>query len=237
MELSIQLAFVVGILAYGVVLSKFIPEKFHLLANFLASILAVASALRVGLDFHQLGLSLKFFWPGLLVALVASIALVVIIFILSRISYTRKYFASSHSALRSSPSRLAYETAVRIPISTALTEEILFRGVLLGVLATSYNNILAIVLSSIVFGLWHISPALNTTNKSYYLELRQGGYINRLFHTFVDVLATACAGVFFAYLRILSGSVLAPWLIHWVINSSALLSSFFVAKGRAGGDV
>lgn len=232
MDLLIQLAFVLGILLYGVILSRLIPMRYHLIANLSASVFAVFCAVRVGLNFEQLGLSLKLFWPGILVAFVASIMLIVSIYLLSKISFTHKYFVSSHSALRASPSRLAYETAVRIPLSTALAEEILFRGVLFGVLMYYSGTHVAIIVSSLVFGLWHIFPALNFTNESYYLELRQGPFLSKLLHIIVNVLATALAGLVFAWLRLLSGSIIAPWLLHWTINSTTVLSALFVVKRK-----
>lgn len=232
MDLMIQLGFILAILAYGVILSRVVSERFHFAANIFAASASIFAALMLGLTFSDIGLSLKHIWPGLLVAVFASLAIFVGVILISRIPFAGKYFKSSHSALRSSPSRLAYETAVRIPLSTALTEEILFRGVLLGVLLTYHSTIEAVVISSIVFGLWHISPALNSTNKGYYLDIRQGAILSRIFHVAADVLATSIAGLFFAWLRILSGSILAPWLVHWTINSSALLSALFTAKGK-----
>lgn len=233
MEILVQAAFVLGVLIYGIVLSRLIPMRYHLVANLSASAFAIFCAISVGLNFEQLGLSIKLFWPGIFVALTASVFLIISIYLLSKISFTHKYFVSSHSALRASPSRLAYETAVRIPLSTALAEEILFRGVLFGVLLYYSGTHVAIIGSSLVFGLWHIFPALNFTNESYYLELRQGRLISKLLHIVVNVLATALAGIVFAWLRLLSGSIIAPWLLHWTINSTTVLSSLFVVKRRS----
>jgi len=47
-----------------------------------------------------------------------------------------------------------------------------------------------------------------------------------------DVIATAIAGMFFTWLRILSGSLIAPWLVHWTINGSSMVSVLF-AKSAA----
>jgi membrane protease YdiL (CAAX protease family) len=44
------------------------------------------------------------------------------------------------------------------------------------------------------------------------------------------VLITASAGVVFAWLRIISNSVVAPWLVHWSINSSGMLGIAIARK-------
>ena len=56
----------------------------------------------------------------------------------------------------------AFETFVRIPLETALAEEIIFRGVLLGLGLRSRTRIGAVVSSSIWFGLWHVYPTLGS---------------------------------------------------------------------------
>lgn len=56
---------------------------------------------------------------------------------------------------------LTYQTLMRIPLGTALFEEIAFRGVLYGLWSTSIGPKRASVASSVVFGMWHVTPMLN----------------------------------------------------------------------------
>lgn len=232
MDLVIQLGFILAILTYGVFLSRLVSERFHFIANILAASISIIAALLLGLKFSDIGLGINYLLSGLIVVVIASVAIFLGVILISKIKFAKKYFQKSHSILLSSPSKFAYEAGIRIPISTALTEEILFRGVLLGVMLQYHSILESIIISSLVFGLWHIFPALNTANRGYYLELRQGTILNKIFHVATDVLATATAGLFFGWLRILSGSILAPWLVHWSINSSALLSAFLASKER-----
>ena len=53
---------------------------------------------------------------------------------------------------------LIYQTAVRIPLGTALFEELLFRGLLYGAFLRVSGHRGAILGSSAVFGVWHVRP-------------------------------------------------------------------------------
>ena len=59
----------------------------------------------------------------------------------------------------------AFETLVRIPLETALAEELIFRGVLLGLALRSRTPLGAVVSSSIWFGLWHVYPTLGSIGR------------------------------------------------------------------------
>ena len=60
-----------------------------------------------------------------------------------------------------SPTEAVFETLVRIPLETALAEEVIFRGVLLALGLRSRSRGWAVVTSSMLFGLWHVVPALS----------------------------------------------------------------------------
>lgn len=115
---------------------------------------------------------------------------------------------------------LAYQTMIRIPVGTALLEEIAFRGVLFGAL-TSRGTIYAGVISSIVFGLWHISPTLNLVRAN-----RPDATAAHTARTIAGaVVLTALAGGALVWLREYSGGLLAPWALHAALNSSATLAA------------
>lgn len=117
--------------------------------------------------------------------------------------------------------RATFMIAVRIPVGTALVEEIVFRGVLLGswlhVSATQ-----AVVASSIAFGLWHIVPTMMLARE------------NRLRSVVVPagVLFTAGAGVFLGWLRVETGSLAAPFLVHALVNSSSATAALIALARR-----
>jgi hypothetical protein len=55
----------------------------------------------------------------------------------------------------------AYQVLVRTPLGTVLLEEVAFRGVLYGLIWHLYGPVLASVVASQLFGLWHVLPALD----------------------------------------------------------------------------
>ena len=58
--------------------------------------------------------------------------------------------------------RLLYELAVSILLLTAIPEEFAFRGVLLGSALRLWGPLRASLVTSVLFGLWHIAPTLHT---------------------------------------------------------------------------
>ena len=104
------------------------------------------------------------------------------------------------------------QVAVRIPVFTALIEEVFFRGVLHAALMALYSPPIAIWLGAGLFGLWHIGPGLDQA------EANHRSTSGRLFHTAVTVVATTLAGAFLVWLRIETGSIWAPPAVHAAVN-------------------
>jgi uncharacterized protein len=116
---------------------------------------------------------------------------------------------------------LVYATLVRIPFGTALFEEVAFRGVLLGWLLRVTSTSRAVAIASAVFGLWHIPPTAVTLAINEVAVASPEG----LAAIAGAVLVTTVAGVVFSWLRLRSGSLLAPVLAHWATNSLGLLAA------------
>ena len=119
---------------------------------------------------------------------------------------------------------LLYRVLVRIPLGTVVLEEVAFRGVLLAALTRWQGTVGAVVGSSVVFGLWHIRPALELLHEN---ELARS-LPARLSAVAALVAFTAVAGVFFCVLRLRSRSLAAPLLAHAAINSVATVAAFAV---------
>ncbi|WP_246239840.1 CPBP family intramembrane glutamic endopeptidase [Acrocarpospora corrugata] len=73
---------------------------------------------------------------------------------------TRSLFRDER-ALALTRARVLEEALLQVPIGTVLLEEIAFRGVLPALLSRSVRPRTAAALSSLLFGLWHILPALD----------------------------------------------------------------------------
>lgn len=119
---------------------------------------------------------------------------------------------------------LAFYTLVRIPLGTALLEELAFRGVLFGAWS-SHGKLSAAVFSSVAFGLWHMAPTLNAVRA------------NRPEATTRTVLAaiggavafTTVAGLALVWLRIETSGLAAPFLMHASVNALATAASTLAA--------
>ena len=166
---------------------------------------------RAGLSWTKLGLGRADVPRGLLIGLFAAIGIGVVIGIALAIPATRTFFESDAVADDDTASRW-FVPLVRIPLGTAVYEELLFRAALFGLFLRLRGLITAIVGTSVLFGLWHIVPTLETTSGS---ALSIAGAVVGA------VLFTGLAGVLFAGLRYWSRSVIAPILAHTASNSLA----------------
>lgn len=119
------------------------------------------------------------------------------------------------------PAEVAYWAVVRIPLGTALAEELVFRSVLLGAVSARFGWRAGVVGSSVVFGLWHIAPSLvalrvnELVDDPVWLAAGVAG----------AVVATFAAGVGFCALRWWGSHVIAPTLAHVATNVSSLLAA------------
>lgn len=119
---------------------------------------------------------------------------------------------------------VAYRALVRIPLGTVLLEEVAFRGVLLAAWQRVAGTWLAVLSSSAIFGLWHVRPALELidANDAAAGSAATAGAVA------LAVASTAAGGAVFCWLRLRSGSLLAPIIAHAALNSLALVAAFSV---------
>jgi membrane protease YdiL (CAAX protease family) len=135
----------------------------------------------------------------------------------------------AHEALASSTARswpnVLLAALVTVPFGTVLAEEFAFRGVLWALLRRWHGERAATVVSSVLFGFWHVLPALGggAANEAATGALG-GGPVGTLARVAGTVLLTAVGGAVFCWLRVRSGSLLAPALLHWALNGLGLLA-------------
>jgi uncharacterized protein len=174
------------------------------------------SVAELGLDPGAFGEGVR--W-GRLVVLAAAVAVALAAGFGDRFRPIAALLADRRAAL--SFHELVMAVLVRIPLGTALFEEVLFRGVLLGVFLSVGSVSFAVAWSSVAFGLWHVAPTI--------VALRANGVAprSRAGRRAVGgaVLVTGLAGVGFALLTLASGSLLAPFLAHWAVNAFGLLAA------------
>jgi membrane protease YdiL (CAAX protease family) len=187
-----------------------------------AALLLVAR--RAGLSWRELGLGAGTWRRGLLWALAAIGAVAVVFAIGAALPLTRGAFRDTRYDLGWGHALLT--AFVLIPLGTVLFEEVAFRGVLWGLLRRSRGTWTATVVSSALFGLWHVLPSLHLSSDNRAIGGAVGtGTSGAALSVLGTVLFTAVSGVVFCELRRRSGSLLAPIGLHWATNGLAVLAS------------
>jgi membrane protease YdiL (CAAX protease family) len=205
------------------------PRRAHLLTQPVAGVLLLALGRLAGLSWADLGLAVGAAGVGLLVGVLGAILLAAGYAVALAVPPLRgafldtRYDVGLRSALRIA--------LVEIPLSTVLLEEIAFRGVIWGLLAAERGSVAATVVSSALFGVWHVLPALDLARTSTAIGGPGVSWRRRVTVVGTTVLGTAAAGVLLAELRRWTGSLLAPTAIHWAANAIGVLASAW-AWGR-----
>ncbi len=186
----------------------------YVAGNVAAAALLLVSARTAGLSWDELGLARRRAaagarWGMGCLALVAAAYLVTLAVPAGRPLLTDARVAGLDGG------ELAYQVLVRIPLGTVLWEEVAFRGVLLAVLTRVLSRRAAVGVSAVVFGVWHVRPTLSALAAN---GLGDGAVLTGL-AVLLGCVATAAAGVVLAWLRLRTGSLLAPALLHLATNS------------------
>ncbi|MFN8025777.1 MAG: CPBP family intramembrane glutamic endopeptidase [Acidimicrobiia bacterium] len=220
-------AFVVGLAAWCVGRSLWLDGRWHPWANTVAGLLILALGFAAGLDRADLGLLRKDAWRGLGygAALWAIVAAVLVIGAL--LPMTRDSFQDDATIV--STGAMLRRTLIVIPFGTALLEEVAFRGVLLGLFAKRTSIWRAAIISSVLFGLWHIPPTIHSTSGSGAIAdaSKSGGSALAVLGV---VVAMTAAGMVFCWVRIRSKSLVAPFVAHWWINATAFAVAWAVSR-------
>ena len=200
------------------------PRQAHLVTGPLGAVGLIAVARAAGLSWADLGLSVSRFRPGLAYGAAAVGVIALVYAVGSAVPLTRRAFLDTRYRI---PMRAAVlMSLVTIPLSTVVFEEVAFRSVLWGLLEADRGTLTATVGTSVLFGLWHILPALVVTDTSTAIKDSGPPGRRRMVLTVLGtVVFTALAGVVFAELRRRSGSLVAPLLLHWATNGLAVVAA------------
>lgn len=212
---------ILGALATVTVLNRLGPGGTGLVVEPLVAVALIVLARWHGLSWHDLGLSRRTWvrgatWAGLAIAAVTAIYLVAAL-----LPVTRAAFDDSRYQLGTGTALLT--GFVLIPLGTILLEEVAFRGVLLGVLGKRKGVTLAISVSSVLFGLWHVLPSLAMGANRLVASIVGPGLIAKVVMVAAVVAFTGAAGWLLCEVRHRSGSLLAPMGLHWATNGLGVL--------------
>ena len=125
---------------------------------------------------------------------------------------------------------MLWEVGFGILVATVLPEELAFRGLLLGTGMRAWGPWRGALASSALFGLWHISPTLNTMADNAALDGLSSSTPGRVLVVLGNVAVTFVAGLVFSWLRIRSKSLLAPIVAHLSTNGVAFVAAWLVRR-------
>jgi membrane protease YdiL (CAAX protease family) len=114
-----------------------------------------------------------------------------------------------------------------IPFGTVALEELAFRSVLWGFLSRHLRQWQVLVTTSVLFGFWHVMPALHVGATNRGVSEAVGGAGNAAVVA-GTVALTAVGGLVFGELRRRSGSVVASAAAHWATNALGVLFGLVV---------
>ena len=203
------------------------PRRTHLVIGPVAAVALLLVARRSGLSWAELGLGRDALVTGARYAAVAAGLVAVVYGAALAIPATRGAFRDTRYEMRARSA--VYTALVVIPLATVIFEEVAFRGVLWGLLAHDHGVVWATCVSSVLFGLWHVLPAVDLAGTNVALRAGTGSRRRRARLTVLGTVAfTTLAGVVFAQLRRGSGSLLAPFGLHWATNGLGVLAAAVV---------
>lgn len=218
---------VVGVVVLGlhnVVVHRLLPAPVDAALNLASAAGLTAFAARAGCSRGDLGIDLADAGSGLRLGLGAAAAATGMVAVAAVLPASRRFFADPRVA-DVGRGEAAYHLTVRIPLATALAEELLFRGALLALFRQRRSERTAVAWSSVLFGAWHVLPTIDDYQGNPASELLADPRRGRRLAVLATALSTAGAGVVLARLRLRSRSVLAPVLAHAAVNVSAYLAA------------
>jgi len=208
-----------AVLAVGLAVDQAVAGA-HVAVGLALAACLVAIARACGLTAADLGLAWSTWRAGLRWGAAAAASVVAVYALASLIEPVRAVLPEAGGDL----GHTALTVLVVIPLGTVLPEELAFRGLLLSLLGRRWSAPAATLLSSGLFGLWHVLPSLGGGAANAAIASAVGGDAAGMG---IRVVATVCftslAGVVLCWLRLRSGSLLAPMLAHWTVNALGVI--------------
>lgn len=217
------------VLAYNLAIHRALPHATHLPANLTAAAVFVLLARRAGATLDDMGLRPERAGAGVRTGLAATAPIAAAIALTAGVPASRGLY-DDHRVTQAGARHVVYRALVRTPLAIALPEEAIFRGALLGLFLRNRSPSGAAAWSALGFGLWHVLPTLDTLRTTPVGALVRDDGAKRLAALAGMVAATAGAGAGFAWLRLRSGSLVAPVLAHSAVNGLAFVAGHLLHR-------
>lgn len=124
-----------------------------------------------------------------------------------------------------------YQAFVRIPLGTAVLEEVAFRAVLPALFAARWGVLRGCIAASACFGLWHVLPSLGlTTVNPTAAKVFGTGAAGVAVAVVFAVVSTLFVGLWWCWIRYRARSILATIIAHTASNSVAYTIAFWINR-------
>ena len=213
---------IVALLTARNIVEARLPPPAYVPVNVSLAALLVGLARRSGVSWDELGLARRHAGRSARFGVAFSAIATAAMAAGAALPRLRRVYDDERVNVRAGGRELAYQTMLRIPLGTVALEEVAFRGVLLASLSRDRLPRRAVALDSVLFGLWHVVPTFETA------RINRVGGARRVGLVAGSVVGTAVGGWLFCVLRVRSGHVLAPALLHLAINDTGYLLSWWV---------
>ncbi len=207
---AVLIATVGALVVADVVRSAWLPSGWHLSFNISLAVVVGGLAVVAGLTAAEIGLrqtASGLRWGGAAFAAITTVVVAAALIDPSLFDDDRIDIGAG---------RMLVKVLFTIPVGTVLVEELAFRGVLLALLRRVTSTRWAVAVSSVLFGLWHVPGAVNSDDGIASIA--------------GIVAGTTVAGLAFCWLRLRSGSLLAPALAHVATNSVVFAVAWTVSR-------
>jgi membrane protease YdiL (CAAX protease family) len=146
--------------AHNLVVHRLLPAPADAALNLATALGLTAYAGRAGCSPADLGTRAEDLPGGLRTGLRAAAVAAGGVAVGAGLPATRRFFHDRRVVGVGRPEAV-YHLALRIPLATAMAEELLFRGALLALLRQRRQTVPAVLWTSLLFGAWHVLPTID----------------------------------------------------------------------------
>ena len=220
---------IVALASYAnVIANEVLDDVWHIPFNLGILAVALLIARRAGTTWTSMGLRTDRLGRGVAVGGIVMAVIAIGMVIAIAIPDTRELFRDDR-VIENSVGWVLFQALLRIPLATALYEEVLFRGIVFGMLARRNSPLVAALWTSVLFGFWHILPTLDTLETNPAGDLFSG-IVGLIIAVLGAVGGTMLAGLGFLWIRLFANSTAAPVLAHIGTNSFAMIAALVVVE-------
>jgi membrane protease YdiL (CAAX protease family) len=210
--------------ASNVVSNRVVGEDGYVAWNLAIAVLLVLLARGSGLSWADLGLDNVRLRRGLRIGGVIALSVLGLYLLALTLPSTRAMFEDTRAA--GTLGMAMWAALIRIPMGTVILEELAFRGVLPALVSPDRFWPGALV-SSVLFGLWHVLPSIGLSAANAGLGATLGD-LGEIVQVSLAVLAMTGAGLLLMAYRRWGGHLVTPMAAHVATNSLGILIAWWV---------